>query len=289
MVMPQIEDETTLKKAIADSQAALEQAKAKLAEFQAAGKADEVFVKLRDSYDKAQFDIEATDDALRENQAEEQGKLEALLQEKAADVDAAVEAARKVVADREDEVADAKDALADQQDAVAAAKAAQADAKAEGDRLNNAVKLIQAKHKLADSYRLQAAAARKAGNPAFAYYLVKELMTEALDGPPEVLETDDYEQAVRAAAEKQTAAAADVAGAEKALTAKRDALAEAEKKLAAAVKDLPGKIEEALADIEPPAVPAVPAPPPAAPAPAPQSKPKPKPEPEPEQEPENPV
>jgi hypothetical protein len=273
MVMPEIESEEDLKQKIAETQAALDKAKADLVALQAAAKADDVFVKLWKAYDKAQFDLEANDDALRENQAEEQARLAAKLKEKAANVDAAVVACEKEVADRQNAVDDAKAAVAAQQGAVDAAKKAQDATKAGVTLLNDAVKLIQTKHNIANALRLQAVAARKNGNVALAYYLIKTRTPAVLNAPPLVLESNDYFQAIKDAAAADAVAVKNVADAEALLKTRKGAQVEAEKKLAAAAKDLPAKIEEALGKIKAPA----PAPPPA-PAPTPAPAPEPVPE-----------
>lgn len=256
--------EEALKKAIEESQAALEKAKAKLAEFQSGSKRDQEIIKLRDAYEDAQFDLEASDDALREHQSEELAKLAALLKEKVADVDAAVAACRQVVADHEKALADRMAELAAKQAAVDAAKQAVEAARATNDRLKNAAKLIQAKHKAADAIRLRALAARKAGNPALAYYLIKVKLPEALDAEPQVLETDAYEQAVRAGADAYDGAVKAHAAAEAQAKAKQEQLVAARKKLDAAAAALVSEIEGSLSQIKPaPPVPAPPAPPPA--------------------------
>ncbi|UZK70316.1 hypothetical protein OKW76_04525 [Sphingomonas sp. S1-29] len=268
--MPGIETEDELKQKIAETQAELDKAKADLAALQAATKADDAFVKLWKAYEKAQFELEATDDALRENQAEEQTRLAAKLKDKAAEVDAAVAAAEKEVTDRQTALDESKVAVAAQQAAVDTAKKAQDATKAGVTLLNDAVKLIQAKHKTADALRLQAVAARKAGNVALAYYLIKTRTPAVLDNPPLVLESNDYLQAIKDAAAADAVAVKNIASAEALLKLKKEAQIEAEKKLGAAVRDLPATIEEVLAEIKVPAPTPTPVPTPApTPAPAP--------------------
>ena len=242
---------------------ALAEATANLAAFRARAKVQEEIDAIREKYEADQVALEASEETLRENQADEEARLAAVLGANAAQVAAAAQACRDEVAALESSVESQRAAVKAQEQAAAEAADKARNAKAAYDRQKDAVKAIQASHKAADAYRLEAMKARK-DNPGLAYYLVSVKFKEELDRKPDPVEADDFEQALKDASEDRIAADRDQVDAEGLLKTKKAALAESEKALAALRKDLETRIRAEVSKVKPaaPPQPAPPAPPP---------------------------
>lgn len=229
---------------------ALAEAAANLAAYRARAKVQEEIDAIREKYEVDQVALEASEETLRENQADEEARLAAVLGANAAQVAVAAKACRDEVAALESTVESQKAAVKAQEQAAAEAADKAKQAKAAYDRQKDAVKVIQASHKAADAYRLEAMKARK-DNPGLAYYLVSVKFREELDRKPDPVEADDFEQALKDASEDRIAADRDQADAEALLKSKRAALAESEKALAAVAKNLEAKIRAEVSKVKP--------------------------------------
>lgn len=246
---------------------ALAEAAANLAAYKARAKVQEEIDAVREKYEVDQVALEASEETLRENQADEEARLAGVLGANAAQVAAAAQACRDEVAALESTVESRKAAVKAQEQAAAAAADKAKEAKAAYDRQKDAVKVIQASHKAADAYRLEAMKARK-DNPGLAYYLVSVKFKEELDRKPDPVEAAEFEQALKDASEDRIAADREQADAEALLKTRKAALADSEKALAALRKDLDAKIRAEVSKVKP-AAPPQPAPPPPPPAPEP--------------------
>jgi hypothetical protein len=242
----------------------LAEANANLAAFRAHAKALAEIAAAKDSYEVQQVALEASEEVLTENQAEEEARLAALLGANAAKVDDAVAACDAELAALEASTADKRAAVKAQEDAAAAAAVVAKQASEAYDRQKGAAKQIDGWHKAADAYRLEAMKERK-DNPGLAYYLVKVKFKGELAKKPDPVEADEYEAALIAAAEARIAAERGQADAEALLKGKRAAFADSEKALAALQKNLEANIRAAVSKVKPPtpeqAVPPAPPPP----------------------------